>query len=94
MRSRASGIISGTSPSNWKTSLFPAWHRRVVIKAFLRTSRGCYSFGLAKTKKLEALILNRPFNHVARKIVWRLPAWRNGAHRMPWLELARQLRAG
>ena len=57
-------------------------------------SRGDCSFGFAKTKKLKALVLNRPFNYVARKLVLRLLAGRDGAHGTPRPELTRQLRAG
>ena len=65
----------------WETS---SWWRR----------RRDYLFSFAETKKLKALVLNRPFNHVARKVVWRLLVGYDGAHGMLWLELTRQLRAG
>jgi len=42
---------------------------------------------------MQALVLNRPFNRVAGKHVWRLLVGRDGAHGTPRLELTRQLRA-
>jgi hypothetical protein len=77
----------------------PSWAEADLrrITSFCETSPPKHkddSSGFAKTEKLKALVLNRPFNHVARKLVWRLLVGRDGAHRAPWLELTRQLRTG
>ena len=43
----------------------------ILKRLILGEGRKTCSLGFAKTKKLKTFVSDRPFDHVARKLVWR-----------------------